>query len=103
MKKKKIIRRSKDKTDLMIVKRKGHTEVYDERKVYGSCFLACRNSHMGKEEAEEICGKVAASVTRWIKNKKLVSSDAVFRILTEELRKHNDDAAFMYETHRDIN
>ena len=54
MKKKKIIRKSKDKTELMIVKRKGHTEVYDERKVYGSCFLACRNSHMGKEEAEEI-------------------------------------------------
>ena len=103
MKKKKIVRKSKDKTELMIVKRKGHTEVYDDRKVYGSCFLACRNSHMGEKEAEEICGKVTASVTKWIKNKKMVSSDAIFRLLAEELRKHNDDAAFMYETHRDIN
>jgi len=91
------------KSQLSIVKRKGHTELYDERKVYGSCFFACRNSHMGEKEAEEICRKVAAAVTKWVEREKLVSSDAIFKILADELRKHNEDAAFMYATHRDIN
>ena len=99
---KKVIKKSKDKTKLLIVKRRGHTEIYDERKVYGSCFFACRNAHLSEVESEEICNKVTAEVTKWVKKKKLVSSDAIFRILIHELKKHNEDAAFLYETHRDI-
>ena len=102
MKKRKIIKKSKDKTILQIVKRKGHTEVYDERKVYGSCFFACRNAHLSEKEAEEICSKVAAAITKWVKSKKVVASNEIFRILIEELKKHNEDASFLYETHRDI-
>ena len=98
----KIIKRSKEKTILEIVKRKGHTELYDERKVYGSCFFACRNAHLRKEEAEEICSKVSAEVTKWITGQKMVSSNEIFRKLIDELKKHNQDAAFLYETHRDI-
>jgi len=102
MKKRKIIKTTKDKTALQIVKRRGHTELYDERKVYGSCFFACRNAHLSEQESEQICNKVAAEITKWIKKKKLVSSDAIFRILIHELKKHNEDAAFLYETHRDV-
>ncbi|MBS3114352.1 hypothetical protein J4448_04585 [Candidatus Woesearchaeota archaeon] len=102
MKKKKIIKLTKDKTVLQIVKRKGHTELYDERKVYGSCFFACRNAHLSEQEAEEICKKICASVTKWIKTKRVVSSSEIFKILVQELKKHNEDAAFLYETHRDI-
>lgn len=99
---KKIIKRSKGKTILEIVKRKGHTELYDERKVYGSCFFACRNAHLDEKESEEICSKVSAEVTKWIKSHKTVSSSDIFKKLIEELKKHNEDAAFLYETHRDI-
>ena len=102
MKKRKIIKRTKDRTMLQIVKRKGHTELYDERKVYGSCFFSCRNAHLSQQESEQICNKVAAQITKWIKKKKLVSSDDIFRALIHELNKHNEDAAFLYETHRDI-
>ena len=100
--KRKIIKKAKEKTMLQIVKRKGHTELYDERKVYGSCFFACRNAHLSEQEAEEICNKVAAQITKWVKKKKLVTSDDIFRVLISELNKHNEDAAFLYETHRDI-
>jgi len=100
--KKRIIRKSKEKTILKIVKRKGHTEIYDERKVYGSCFFACRNAHLGEQESEQICNKVSAAVTKWVSTKKFVSSDDIFRILIKELKKHNEDASFLYETHRDI-
>ena len=102
MKKKKIIKKTKDKTKLRIIKRKKHTEIYDERKVYGSCYFACRNAHLSEGGAEEICNKVAASVTKWVNRQKVVSSNDIFRILIEELKKHNEDAAFLYQTHRDI-
>ena len=102
MKKKKIIKRTKDKTKLRIVKRKGHIELYDERKVYGSCYFACRNAHLTEKEAEEICNKVCSAITNFVNKRKVVSSEDIFRILIEELKKHNEDSAFLYETHRDI-
>mgnify|MGYP001567045155 CR=1 FL=1 len=101
-KNKKVIKKSKDKTVLQIVKRKGHTEIYDERKVYGSCYFACRNAHLSEKEAEEICRRVSAEITKWVKSRKVVSSNDIFRMLFQELKKHNEDAAFLYETHRDI-
>lgn len=102
MRKQKIVKKAKGRTILQIVKRKGHTELYDERKVYGSCFFACRNAHLSVGESEQICSKVTAQITKWIKKKKLVTSDDIFKALINELGKHNEDAAFLYETHRDI-
>ncbi|MBI2102080.1 hypothetical protein HYT53_05720 [Candidatus Woesearchaeota archaeon] len=96
------VKKSSGRTILQIVKRKGHTELYDERKVYGSCFFACRNAHLSVQESEGICNKVTASVTKWVKTHKIVSSSDIFRALIQELKKHNEDAAFLYETHRDI-
>ena len=80
-KQKNVISKSKDKTELKIVKRMGHTELYDERKVYGSCYFACRNAHLSEKEAEEICSKVCKEVTRWINKQKIVSSQDIFKIL----------------------
>ena len=77
-------------------------ELYDERKVYGSCFFACRNAHLSEQEAEEICKKICIAMTKWVKTKKVVSSNDIFKILVQELKKHDEDAAFLYETHRDI-
>ena len=99
---KRIVKKSSGRTVLQIVKRKGHTELYDERKVYGSCFFACRNAHLSGQQSEAVCSKVAASVTKSVRKRKIVSSNYIFKLLTQELKKHNDDAAFLYETHRDI-
>ncbi len=101
-KKSRIINKSNQKTEIKIVKRKGHTEMYDERKVYASCFFACRNAHLSERKSEGICSRVSAAVTKWISKKKIVFSPEIFAIITEELKKHNEDAAFLYETHRDI-
>ena len=102
MEKKKLIKRTKDKTELKIVKRKGHAELYDERKLYGSCFFACRNAHLSDKEAGEICSKVSKLAAKWMAKKKTASSGEISRFLAEELKKFNGDAAFLYETHRDI-
>ena len=85
-----------------IVKRTGHEEEFDERKIYSSCYAACLNVHMKHMEAEKICEKVCKDIKAWIKAKKSVTSGQIFRKTTAVLRKHDKNAAFMYETHRDI-
>ena len=86
-----------------IVKRKGHKEKFDERKIYASCYeasLGCCN--YDKKKVEKICEKVTKSIKLWIKNKNIVNSNQIFKQVIKELKKLSKEAAFMYETHRDI-
>ena len=85
-----------------IVKRKGHEEHFDERKVYASCFAACLNVHMEKHKAEECADKATREFKKWLKNKNEVNSSEIFKEIIKILKKYNKDAAFMYETHRDV-
>jgi len=97
---KKIVEGAKCK--YCIVKRKGHTEEFDERKVYASCYAACLNTQIEEEEAEKICEKVAKEIKTWARKKKTVDSSDIFKKVVSTLKKHHKDVAFMYETHRDI-
>jgi len=85
-----------------IVKRRGHKEQFDERKVYISCFAACRSCQLEDVETERICRAVLKEVKSWIRNKRLVKSADIADQIRKSLRKRNEDAAFMYETHKDI-
>ncbi len=102
MAKKKAEKPIKESTVIAIVKRRGHHENYDERKVYGSAYFACRNAHLNEVDSEGISEKVSAEITKIVKAKKIISSDYIFWLVGEELKKYNEDAAFLYETHRDI-
>lgn len=100
---KKNNQKRKQKTCIQcIVKRRGHTEEFDERKVYATCYSACKNADIHDDKAEEICEKVSKELKKWIGTKKYVTSGAIFAQLTKTLRKQDKNAAFMYETHRDI-
>ncbi|MCH8821742.1 hypothetical protein IID23_04460 [Patescibacteria group bacterium] len=85
-----------------IVKRKGHTEEYDERKVYASSYAAVLNVHETQKVAEDIAGKVSKDISIWIGDNKEVSSNQIFQEVTKSLAKYNKDASFMYNTHRDV-
>jgi len=85
-----------------LVKRGGKLEKFDERKIYASCYAACLSCRVKKKEAESICSKVAKEVKTWIKTKKVVTSNQIFKKTAAVIRKHHKDAAFMYSTHRDI-
>lgn len=98
--KKEIIEGAKCK--YCIVKRKGHTEEFDERKVYASCYAACLNTQIREEDSEKIAGKVSKEIKTWVRKKKYVDSSEIFKKVVTVLKKHNKDVAFMYETHRDI-
>lgn len=85
-----------------IVKRKGHCEVYDEEKVYGSVYAACYIIHYDARHCEKIAKKVAKKVSLVIHQKKKMSAHAISQIVHSELKKHSPKAAFMYRTHKDI-
>ena len=98
--KQKIIEGAKCK--YCIVKRKGHAEEFDERKVYASCYAACLSSHVEHNAAEKICEKVSKEIKTWATKRKYADSSEIFKRVIAAMKKHNKDAAFMYETHRDI-
>lgn len=88
--------------DKHLVKREGHLHIFDERKVYASCYAACLSAHVKHMEAEKICEVVAKGVRIWIRSKKKVTSDQIFKEVGRMMKKYDKDAAFMYLTHRDI-
>lgn len=85
-----------------IVKRRGHKEKFDERKIYASCYAACMSCHIDHQEAEKLSEKVTKELKSWIRNKKAVNSHQISMEVTKRLRKYNKHAAYMYETHLDI-
>ena len=85
-----------------IVKRKGHKEPFDTRKVYGSVYAACRNVHLSEIQSEKIAEAIELRMKKWMADKQQVSSEDIFQEVIEILRELEPDAAFMYETHRDI-
>ena len=85
-----------------IVKRKGHKQKFDERKLYASVYAACRSAHCKEEEAEATANLVAREINKWIERKVEVTSNEIFKKVGEELGHLNKDASFMYSTHRDI-
>ncbi len=84
------------------VKRRGHTEKYDERKCYGSIYAAGLSCHLKHTESEKIASEACKEITKWVHQKKKVSSDNIFKKVASHLKKKHADVAFMYETHRDI-
>lgn len=90
------------KSVALVIKRRGAREPFDERKVYASCYAAAINASIGKQEAEKLCEKVTAGVKGWLRGKTEIDSQALFQKMVQLLARHHKDAAFMYESHRDI-
>ena len=85
-----------------IVKRKGHKERFDERKVYASVFATCMTLRMSDEEAEMIANMVAHDVGHEYKDVHEVSAHSIHKFVVQCLEKYNKDIAYIYDTHRDI-
>ena len=85
-----------------IVKRKGRSEEFDERKIYSSCYAACLSAKIPHTEAEKICDNVSKEVKVWAHKKVMMTSEEIFKKTTGAIKKHDHKAAYLYETHRDI-
>ena len=87
----------------LIEKRDGHCEKFDDDKAFGNICRACLNAHLKPEECTRIANRVLKDLKKFLKDKKKISSEKLFKEKIKILRKYNKDVAFLYETHLDIN
>lgn len=83
-----------------IVKRlPGHSEPYDERKLYASVYAACLSVRTPAGEAEITAAKVCQDVAPWMAKKTEITSNDIRHQAQQHLRVYNPDAAYMYLRH----
>lgn len=85
-----------------IVKRHGHTEKYDERKVYASVYASCLSVRSTEGEAELVAEKVTRRINDWLQAKHEVTAHDIRRQAATHLEVYNHDAAYMYKNHREL-
>lgn len=82
-----------------IVKRKGHTEEFDERKVYASVYAACASAHYDESSCEKTADSITKAIKKLVKSKKSVQSLEIRKKVNAELEKKDKELAFYYEQH----
>lgn len=85
-----------------VVKRKGHAEKFSDKKLYRSCYYACKSAHLTAKECATISKETTVAVKKSIGGKKCITAHALHIAVCRLLKKRNADAAFMYDTHKDI-
>lgn len=83
-----------------IVKRRGHTEDFDERKLYASIFHACVSLRTPQAQAELVAQKVTDEVKAWLSDKHEVTSGDIFREASRHFDVYSPEAAYMYKHFR---
>ena len=85
-----------------IVKRKGHAEPYDNRKLYASIYAACLSVRATEGEAELVAERVVKDVETWLAKKHEVTSADIRRVASQNLKAYHSDAEYMYRNHREL-
>jgi transcriptional regulator NrdR family protein len=81
---------------VVIVKRRGHKEKFDEKKIYASIYFACMSAYRDEIKCEKLSEKVTNKIKAWIKNKRIVDSSQIREKVIAELRKENKKVEFYY-------
>ena len=85
-----------------IIKRKGHKEQYESKKVYASIYAAALNCEYGESKSEKIASTVTKKVNLWIKSKKQVTSAQIRVQVINQLQKLDADVYVLYKHHLDL-
>lgn len=83
-----------------IVKRHGHNEVFDPKKLYASIYSAAQSVREPAGSAELIADKVVEDIQHWIAKKHEVTANDIRINAAKHLKVYNPDAAYMYLHHR---
>ena len=84
----------------IIIKSKGHTEPFDERKLYASVYSSALNCHYLDHDSEAIADKLTDKIKKIIKGKNALTSKELKHMVVENLEdKH---VALMYQHHLDL-
>src|SRR3989338_8989070 len=91
---------STDMKHVHLVKRHGHLERYDPKKVYASVYAAALNCHYTEKQSERIAAVAMRKVNAFVGRKKAFTSaeirDKVLEVLDDK------DVALMYRHHLDV-
>ena len=82
-----------------IVKRRGHTEPYDSRKLYASVYAACLAVRSTEGEAELVSARVVEDFEAWMGKKQEVTAADIRRVAGQHLAVYNDAASYIYTKH----
>ena len=88
------------KDSATVVKRGGHNEIYDEKKVYASCYASALNCHYAEQVAERIARDAVKKVNDWAKTRNIISSEEIRQHIIECL--DDEDVVLMYRHHLDL-
>lgn len=83
----------------IIVKRKGHKEKFDEKKIYGSVYAACASAHYDETQCEKTAEQITKKIKKFVKNKREIQSTEIRKKIENELKKKDEELAFFYEQH----
>lgn len=83
-----------------IVKRRGHTEPYDARKLYASIYASVLAVRYPARAAETLAEEVTEKVEQWLDTKHEVTTNDIRRVAGEKLLALNKDAGLQFIHHR---
>lgn len=87
----------------LIVKRHGHMEEFDEKKIYGSVYAATLNAHHSEHKAEELAEKISKKLKKKFSKKDHIDSENIRDEIIKELENDDHEIAYLYRHHLDIN
>jgi len=89
---------------LHILKRKeGHKELFDEHKLKSACYRACLNAHLSDRKSKDISKKVCEEIKFKLKKVKSINAEVLNQYVVSILKKYDEDAGYLFETHYDVN
>ncbi len=85
-----------------VVKRRGHVEPFDERKIYASVYEACHATQLSTKQAEKMAASVTLTIQKWAEKKDHLNAHEIHQVVVKALKKHHADTAYMYEHHKNM-
>lgn len=83
-----------------VVKRRGRSVEYEDKKIYASVYAAALNCHYAEQDAETTAELIRRHINVWISDKEIVTSDQIRDEILRALA--DDDIALMYKSHLDV-
>lgn len=84
-----------------VIKRAGHQEKFDNKKLYASIYASCLAAHEPTTTSEKTAEKVTTKVSEWLKDRQTIVTSNDLRLKASEfLNEFSPDAAYSYAHHR---
>jgi len=83
----------------IVVKRRGHRERFDERKIYGAVYAACASARYDERRCEKTAEEVTEKIKELVRGKKEIHSLEIRKKVESELKKIGEELAFFYQQH----